>query len=94
MLAAEKGTEKIAVEIKSFIGQNFSFEFYEALGQYDNYCFALKDVEPERKVILAVTETAYNTFFQKKYVQRMLEIKQIPLIVVDISLKTIVTWIK
>jgi len=94
VLAADKGTEKIAVEIKSFLGQNFTFDFYEALGQFDNYFFALADLEPERKVMLAVTQKAYNTFFSKKYVQRMLELKAIPVLVVDTDIETIVQWIK
>jgi len=85
---------EIAVEIKSFLGQNFTFDFYEALGQFDNYFFALADLEPERKVMLAVTQKAYNTFFSKKYVQRMLELKAIPVLVVDTDIETIVQWIK
>jgi hypothetical protein len=94
VLAAEKGLEKIAVEIKSFIGQNFSFDFYEALGQYDNYFFALKDLEPERLVIIAITETAYEKFFIKKYVQRILYLKKIPILVVDTENQCVLKWIK
>lgn len=94
LLAAEKGAEKIAVEIKSFLGQNFTFDFYEALGQFDNYFFALADLEPDRKVMLAVSQKAYNTFFSKKYVQRLLELKTIPILVVDTDTQTIVQWIK
>ena len=41
VLAAERGVEKIAVEIKTFMGQILQHEFYEALGQYDSYSFAL-----------------------------------------------------
>ncbi|WP_413776695.1 element excision factor XisH family protein [Haliscomenobacter sp.] len=33
VIAIEKGTEKLAVEIKSFLGQNFSHDFYEAMGR-------------------------------------------------------------
>lgn len=32
IIIAERGIEKIAVEIKSFIGQTFRQDFYEALG--------------------------------------------------------------
>jgi XisH protein len=34
ILAAEKGTEKIAVEIKSFINSSVISDFYRALGQF------------------------------------------------------------
>jgi XisH protein len=37
LLAAEKGNQKIAVEIKSFIKLSFAHEFHGALGQYLNY---------------------------------------------------------
>jgi hypothetical protein len=33
IIAAEKGAEKIAVEIKSFIGASFQNDLYEALGK-------------------------------------------------------------
>ena len=37
VIAAEKGLEKIAVEIKSFLEPIQLHEFYEAIGQYDTY---------------------------------------------------------
>lgn len=94
ILAAQKGSEKIAIEIKSFIGQNFSFDFYEAMGQYDSYYFALADLEPDRTVMLAISEIAYKKFFIKKYVQRLMVLKKIPLVVVDTDNEIVVQWIK
>ena len=76
MIAAEKGTEKVAVEIKSFIGDSFQTDFYEAIGKYDSYFLALSDLEPERKVILAVPLAVYNKYFQKGYVQAMIQFKK------------------
>jgi hypothetical protein len=77
ILAAQRGTEKIAIEIKSFIGQNFGFDFYEAMGQFDSYFYALADLEPDRTAMLAISEVAYKSFFIKKYVQRLLVLKNI-----------------
>lgn len=94
ILAAQRGTEKIAIEIKSFIGQNFGFDFYEAMGQFDSYFYALADLEPDRTVMLAISEVAYKSFFIKKYVQRLLVLKKIPLIVVDTDNEIVVKWIK
>lgn len=42
ILAAERDSEKIAVEIKSFIGDSDVSTFHTALGQYLNYCQALE----------------------------------------------------
>ncbi len=94
LLAAERGTEKIAIEIKSFIGQNFGVDFYEAMGQFDSYFYALADLEPDRVVMLAISEITYKKFFIKKFVQRLLVLKKIPLIVVDTDNEIIIKWIK
>lgn len=93
VIAIEKGTEKLAVEIKSFLGQNFSHDFYEAMGQFDSYFFALAELEPSRKVVLAISSTTYEKFFQKKFVIRMLELKNIPVVVINVENETIQLWI-
>ena len=94
VIAAQKGIEKIAVEIKSFVSPHFSQSFYEAIGQYDNYAIALSEIEPDRKVILAISTDTFEQYFQKKAVQRVLEIKNISMLVFNISSKTIVKWIR
>ncbi|MFM9157401.1 MAG: XisH family protein, partial [Dolichospermum sp.] len=53
ILAAEKGEEKIAVEIKSFISSSNISEFHTALGQFLNYRFALEEQQSERLLYLA-----------------------------------------
>ena len=37
VIAAEKGGEKIVIEIKSFIGASLVSDFHTALGQFLNY---------------------------------------------------------
>lgn len=46
VLAAEKAGEKIAVEIKSFLGESELFDYHAALGQFLNYRLALQFSEP------------------------------------------------
>lgn len=65
MIAAERGNEKIAVEIKSFAGQSPVSEFHKALGQYENYRSSLEELDPVRTIWLAVPEKAWNDFFQR-----------------------------
>jgi hypothetical protein len=48
IIGAEKGKEKIAVEIKSFLKESFIYDFYEVLGQYLVYEDFLADQDPER----------------------------------------------
>jgi hypothetical protein len=64
LLAAEKGGEKIAVEIKSFLNPSAITDFYSALGQYLCYHLALEATQPERVLYMAVPLDAYRTFFQ------------------------------
>ena len=69
-IAAERNTEKIAVEIKSFIGDSDISAFHTALGQYLNYYQALEEQEPDRVVYLAVPDETYQDFFQLPFIQR------------------------
>ncbi len=71
-IAAERGKEKIAVEIKSFIRESMVSEFHTAAGQFINYRLALSELEPERVLYLAIPNDAYETFFSKN--TRRLEI--------------------
>ncbi len=60
-ITAERDSEKIAVEIKSFIGDSDISAFHTALGQYLNYCQALEEQEPDRIVYLAIPMETYHT---------------------------------
>jgi glucose-6-phosphate 1-dehydrogenase len=93
-IAAERDTEKIAVEIKSFIKGSDINEFHTALGQYLNYCQALEEHEPDRIVYLAVPSETYQDFFQLAFVQRSLQRYQVKLIIYDPKKEEIRQWIK
>ena len=60
LLAAERGAEKIAVEIKSFVGTSTLTELHKALGQYQIYLAVLEKIEPERRLFLALSKTAFE----------------------------------
>ena len=94
VIAAEKGNEKIAVEIKSFVGQSPVSEFHKALGQYENYRSSLEELDPERTVWLAVPSEAWNDFFQRPFIQKAVLRHNLELIIFDITNETIVQWIK
>jgi hypothetical protein len=51
VLAAERNGEKIAVEIKSFLGTSTISEFHTALGQFINYQLALEEKNPTERYI-------------------------------------------
>jgi len=93
-IAAERGDEKIAIEIKSFITGSDINEFHTALGQYLNYCQALEENEPDRIVYLAVPHETYLDFFQLAFVQRTLQRHQVKLLTYDPKKEEIRQWIK
>ncbi|HYX16006.1 MAG TPA: XisH family protein [Nostoc sp.] len=93
-IAAERNTEKIAVEIKSFIADSDISEFHNALGQYLNYCQALEEQEADRILYLAVPNETYQNFFQLPFVQRALQRYQVKLIVYDPRQEEIQQWIR
>ncbi|MEH1960885.1 XisH family protein [Nostoc sp.] len=93
-IAAERNTEKIAVEIKSFIADSDISEFHTALGQYLNYCQALEEQEADRILYLAVPSETYQNFFQLPFVQRALQRYQVKLIVYDPKQEEIRQWIR
>lgn len=94
MLAAERNGEKIAVEIKSFIGRSNVSDFHTALGQFINYQFALEEFEPDRKLYLAIPLTVYNSFFQRRFTRSVVERTQINLVVYDEKQEVIVQWVQ
>jgi hypothetical protein len=92
-IAAERDSKKIAVEIKSFVGDSDISAFHTALGQYLNYCQALEEQEPDRLVYLAIPLETYQDFFQLPFIQRSLRRYQVKLIIYDPKLEEIKQWI-
>jgi hypothetical protein len=91
-IAAERDSEKIAVEIKSFVGDSDISAFHTALGQYLNYCQALEEQEPDRNVYLAIPLETYQDFFQLPFIQRALRRYQVKLVIYDPKLEEIKQW--
>ncbi len=92
ILEAERGTEKIAVEIKSFLGDSELFEYHAALGQFLNYRLALRIREPERVLFLAVPVSTYRSLFSRDFAQTSVQEYQVKLIVYDPKVEVIVQW--
>jgi XisH protein len=92
LMAAERGEEKIAVEIKSFIGTSAISDFHTALGQFLSYRIMLEVNQPDRLLYLAVPLETYQTFFQSQFAQVAVERHQIKLIVYEPVTEEIVQW--
>ena len=64
VVAAQKDGQKIAVEIKSFIGPSKISQFYTALGQFISYRASLQQQESDRILYLAVPSLSTIVFSQ------------------------------
>jgi hypothetical protein len=93
-LAAEKGEERIAVEIKSFVGPSPIHDFEEALGQFLLYFSLLKRVDKERKLYLAISEVTNDSLFSREGIRAVLDDYSIPRVVVRIAEEEVVSWIE
>jgi hypothetical protein len=93
LIAAERDQQKIAVEIKSFIGTSAISDFHTALGQFLNYRIMLEVNEPDRLLYLAIPLDAYETFFQSRFAETSIERYQLKLIVYDPIIEVLVKWI-
>ncbi len=93
LLAAEKGHQKIAVEVKSFIGLSAISEFHTAIGQFLNYRVALEQKESERVLYLAVSADIYQEFFTDSFIQTVLKIYEIKLLVFHVRKQEVALWI-
>ncbi|WP_414624990.1 XisH family protein [Calothrix sp. CCY 0018] len=92
IIAAERGEEKIAVEIKSFIGASNISEFHTAVGQFLNYKVALEQQQPERILYLAVPIGVHRKFFMLPFVQTIIKRFQITLMIYDPVAEVILEW--
>jgi XisH protein len=63
-IAAEKDNQKIAVEVKSFIGKSETADLEQAIGQYFLYRWIMDIQDPARILFLAVPETIYRQLFE------------------------------
>ena len=93
LIAAQKGSQKIAVEIKSFISPSPINDLENALGQYILYQNILQTTDVERILYLAIREEVYNDLFTEPIGQLLLNNKQIKLIIFNPDKEKLSAWI-
>ena len=93
LFAAERQGQKIAVEIKSFLGLSEVANLEHALGQYILYYDILQRLEPERILYLAIREETFSDIFEEPIGGILLENKRLNLIVFDSAKEVILQWI-
>ena len=93
LLVAEKQGQKIAVEVKSFVGTSEIEDLKNALGQYILYEKILKHQLSERLLYLAIRKAIFNRLFTEEIGQILLEDNTLKIIVFDPEEEVITKWI-
>lgn len=94
LIAAEKGSERIAIEIKTFGSLSFITALYEAVGKYIIYRNVLKSLQPDRVLFLALPETIFERFFEESFIRETVQEEGINLILYNQTDKLITRWIR
>ncbi len=92
VIAAEKNNEKIAVEIKTFIGKSTMYDLHLAVGQFMVYQIALEEKEPDRVLFLAVPMEILQEIFLKPKASKLTEKVNLKIIGFDVEKEVIVEW--
>ena len=95
LVAAQRDNERIAVEIKSFIGSSAVQDLKEALGQYQLYQIALErsKADSDRALYLAVRAETFEAVFEEPLGKAVLDKHSVKMIVVDDIGEAIEQWI-
>ena len=93
LISAEKGSCRVAIEIKSFLSASDVHDLELALGQYVLYSKILNRVEPSRILYLAVPQFAFDETFQIEIGTILLEDQTVRLVVFEVEKEIITQWI-
>ncbi|MBW4632782.1 MAG: fatty-acid synthase [Iphinoe sp. HA4291-MV1] len=94
LIAAEKGTQKIAVEVKTFGSASEVTDIEQAVGQYFVYLAVMSQDHPDRTLYIATHEDVFFDLFEEDPLGKLLlEDYKIPFIVFNPKQEVIVRWI-
>jgi hypothetical protein len=92
-LAAEKGVEKIAVEVQTFPNPSVVADLQDAIGQYVLYRSVLSRQHPDRPVFLAVPAKVYDGILSEPLGQMVMIDLNVRLLVFDPDRREVAQWI-
>lgn len=94
LIAAERNVEKIAVEVKSFLGDSLIYDFHSALGQMLVYQVNMDLQEPERVLYLAIPQPSFERMSRQRVFDVVTQRYSVSIVVYDPIHQTIVQWIR
>ncbi len=93
LIAAEKASRKIAVEVKSFVSGSKMTDLENALGQYTLYHDILAENEPDRTLDLAIREDVFTTLVNQAFWNLLLRNNRLRLLIFDDIKQEVLRWI-
>jgi hypothetical protein len=92
-VGAERGGERIAVEVQSFISPSKIADLQQAVGQYVIYRILLDELKADRLLYLAVPQAVYDTILSEQLGQLMVARLHMRLLVFDPDQRRVAHWI-
>lgn len=93
LIAAEKASLKIAVEVKSFVSGSKMTDLENALGQYTLYHDILAENEPDRTLYLAIRMDVFTTIINQAFWNLLLRNNRLRLLIFDDIKQEVLRWI-
>lgn len=91
-IAASRGGNRIAVEIKEFRGNSAIADLEQAIGQYVLYRLLLEQVDPDRELYLAVADTIFDGIFSEPIGELVIRDLPMKLLIVDVEAVEVKRW--
>lgn len=92
-LAAERGAERIAVEVQTFPSPSVVSDLQDAIGQYVLYRSVLSHLQPDRPLFLAVPRKVYDGILSEPLGQMVMIDLNVRLLVFDPDRREVAQWI-
>lgn len=92
-IGAEKGEQRIAVEVQSFLNPSPVRDLQEAVGQYGIYRAVLAENRSDRLLYLAVPLRVYEGLLSERFGQLIVRQLDLRVLVFDPQKESIVQWI-
>ncbi len=93
-IGAERGSERIAVEIASFLADSPVRDLQEAVGQFVVYRALLSQEEPDRPLFLGVPARVYDSVLSEPLGQLVAADVRLRVLVFDPQEQKVVRWIQ
>ena len=92
LLAAEKAGQRIAVEVKSFVGASEMDDLEKAIGQFVLYQAVLAEREPDRLLFLAVPQFVLRDVFEQPLGELLFQKNLVHVMGFDPDMEVILRW--